>query len=102
MEVEESLRRITSHPGVSGVLIINQDGIPIKTWKLDSEKAVHFASVFSPFVQKAQSLLTSCPVDKESSDDQQLNLIRLRTDKNEIIITPDVSTGYVMITLQDW
>ncbi|KAL0235518.1 hypothetical protein GEMRC1_002100 [Eukaryota sp. GEM-RC1] len=57
MEVEESLRRITSHAGVTGVLIINQDGIPIKSWKLDSEKSVHFASVFSPLVQKAQSLL---------------------------------------------
>ncbi|KAL0212953.1 hypothetical protein RCL1_006579 [Eukaryota sp. TZLM3-RCL] len=98
-EIEEAIRRITSHSGVSGVLVLNQDGIPIKAWKIDSEKAVHYAAVFSPLIPKAQQLLSSC--DSSSSSVSELSLIRLRTEKNEIIIAPDVQTGYVMLVIQD-
>ena len=46
-EVEEAMKRINSHKGVLGVLIVNKDGIPIKTTLEPAETVQHAALVLS-------------------------------------------------------
>ncbi len=45
-EVEETLKRIQSHRGVEGILIVNNDGVPIKS-TLSAEQTTAYASLFA-------------------------------------------------------
>lgn len=42
-EVEETLKRLQSHKGVQGIVIVNSDGIPIRTTLPDTALAVQYA-----------------------------------------------------------
>jgi len=53
-EVEETLRRLKEHKGVQGVVIVNQDGIPIRT-TLKQEETVQYAGLITQLCAKARS-----------------------------------------------
>lgn len=48
-EVEETIKRISSHKGVIGLIVVNQEGIPIRT-TLDNSTTVQYAGAFHFFV----------------------------------------------------
>ena len=43
-EVEETIKRISSHKGVIGLIVVNQEGIPIRT-TLDNSTTVQYAGM---------------------------------------------------------
>ena len=45
-EAEETLKRIQSHRGVTGILIVNKDGVPIKS-TLSPEDTVQYAALIT-------------------------------------------------------
>jgi dynein light chain roadblock-type len=45
-EVEETLKRIRSHRGVEGILIVNNDGVSLKS-TLSAELTTQYASLFA-------------------------------------------------------
>ena len=53
-EAEETLKRIQSHRGVTGILIVNKDGVPIKS-TLSPEDTVQYAALIT------QVRLEICP-----------------------------------------
>jgi dynein light chain roadblock-type len=53
-EVEETLKRLQNHPGVKGVLIVNNDGIPIRT-TLEQATTVQYAGLITQLCAKARS-----------------------------------------------
>ncbi len=53
-EVEETLKRLQSHPGVKGVVIVNNDGIPIRT-TLEQALTVQYAGLITQICSKARS-----------------------------------------------
>jgi dynein light chain roadblock-type len=53
-EVEETLKRLQNHPGVKGVLIVNHDGIPIRT-TLEQATTVQYAGLITQLCSKARS-----------------------------------------------
>ena len=53
-EVEETLKRLEKQKGVIGVVIVNQDGIPIRT-TLDQAKTVQYAGLITQLCAKARS-----------------------------------------------
>ena len=53
-EVEETLRRLQGHKGVQGVVIVNQDGIPIRS-TFDQSVTVQYASLITQLSSKARS-----------------------------------------------
>lgn len=55
-EVEETLKRIQSHRGVEGILIVNNDGVPLKS-TLSAEQTTQYASLFSQLSSKARSVV---------------------------------------------
>lgn len=90
-EIEETLKRIQSHRGVAGVVVINSEGIPIKT-TLDNQTTVQYAGLVSQLVDKAKSVV------REIDATNDLTFLRLRSKKNEIMIAPDKQ--FVLIVIQ--
>ena len=95
--VDETIKRICSHKGVAGVIIVNGDGIPIKT-NLDNAVTVQYAALVSLLVSKTRSA-----VKQLGKDDDDLQTIRVHSKKHEIIIVPDFekSHEYTLIVVQN-
>ena len=55
-EVEEAVKRINSHKGVLGILIVNNDGIPIKT-TLSPTETVQHAALVTHFAKKTKAVI---------------------------------------------
>ena len=78
--------------GVEGVVILSVDGVPIRT-TLDKERTIQFAALFSHLSSKAASLV------KKINERDELQVVRLRSLKHEIIITPEAN--YILIVVQN-
>ena len=90
-EVEEAMKRINSHKGVLGVLIVNKDGIPIKT-TLEPAETVQHAALVTHFAKKTGDVI------KALDPENELTFVRVRSKKHEILIAPDVE--YTLVVLQ--
>ena len=89
--VEETLKRIRSHKGVLGTMIINSDGIPIRT-TLEMDVTVQHAALLTHLAEKARSVI------KELEPTNALTFLRLRSLKHEILVAPD--NDYLLIVIQ--
>mmetsp|Transcript_13900 Transcript_13900/g.33571 ORF Transcript_13900/g.33571 Transcript_13900/m.33571 type:complete len:99 (-) Transcript_13900:620-916(-) len=91
-DVEEAVKRLNSHKGVIGMLIINNDGIPIKT-TLEPAETVQHAALITHFTAKAKSVIRA--LDKNN----ELTFLRIRSRNHEIMIAPD--KDYILVVLQN-
>ncbi|XP_062842667.1 dynein light chain roadblock-type 1 [Trichomycterus rosablanca] len=91
-EVEETLKRIQSQKGVQGIIVVNSEGIPIKT-TLDNSSTVQYASLLHQLVIKARSTV------RDIDPQNDLTFLRVRSKKNEIMIAPD--KDYFLIVIQN-
>ncbi|XP_029358154.1 dynein light chain roadblock-type 1 [Echeneis naucrates] len=91
-EVEETLKRIQGQKGVQGIIIVNSEGIPIKT-TLDNSSTVQYAGLIHQLVMKARSTV------RDIDPQNDLTFMRVRSKKNEIMIAPD--KDYFLIVIQN-
>ncbi len=91
-EVEETMKRIQSHRGVKGVLIVNSEGVPIRS-NLDPVKTDAYAALVSQLALKASSVVRTI----EETD--ELTFFRIRSKMHEIMIAPDKE--YLLIVIQN-
>lgn len=56
-EVEETLKRISSHKGVIGTVIVNVEGVPIRSNLERSEQTAQYASQITDLTRKARSVV---------------------------------------------
>ncbi|KAK5873157.1 dynein light chain roadblock-type 1 [Gymnodraco acuticeps] len=91
-EVEETLKRIQSQKGVQGIIIVNSEGIPVKT-TLDNASTVQYAGLIHQLVMKARSTV------RDIDPQNDLTFLRIRSKKNEIMIAPD--KDYFLIVIQN-
>lgn len=91
-EVEETLKRIQSQKGVLGIIVVNAEGIPIKT-TLDNSTTVQYAALIHQLVLKARSTV------RDMDPQNDLTFLRLRSKKNEIMVAPDKE--YFLIVIQN-
>merc|ERR1712196_433729 len=56
-EVEETLKRISSHKGVIGTVIVNNEGVPIRSNLERSEQTAQYASLITQLTAKARSVV---------------------------------------------
>ncbi|XP_054275632.1 dynein light chain roadblock-type 2 isoform X1 [Macrosteles quadrilineatus] len=91
-EVEETLKRIQSHKGVVGTIVVNAEGIPIKT-TMDNTTTVQYAGLISQLSDKARSVVR----DLDPSND--LTFLRIRSKKHEIMVAPDKE--FILIVIQN-
>lgn len=94
--VEETFKRLQSHKGVIGVIIINSDGIAIRS-TLDNDLTVQYAALMSQFTVKARGVV------KNLDPDNDLKFVRIRSKKHEIMIAPEFekTREYYLVVVQD-
>merc|ERR1711959_422313 len=92
-EVEETLKRISSHKGVIGTVIVNNDGVPIRSNLERSEQTAQYASLITQLTSKARSVVRA--LDPQND----LTFLRIRSKKHEIMVAPDKE--YVLIVIQN-
>jgi dynein light chain roadblock-type len=85
------LQNIGSQPGVLGTVVLaNSTGIPI-TSSLSAADAAQYAALVTAFISRSWSILS------ELVQGQPLQVVRVRTFKNELIIIPDHHITLVII-----
>uniref|UniRef100_A0A3Q1CBG6 Dynein light chain roadblock n=2 Tax=Pomacentridae TaxID=30863 RepID=A0A3Q1CBG6_AMPOC len=85
-------RRIQGQKGVQGIIIVNSEGIPVKT-TLDNSSTVQYAGLIHQLVMKARSTV------RDIDPQNDLTFLRVRSKKNEIMIAPD--KDYFLIVIQN-
>ncbi|KAI5072149.1 hypothetical protein GOP47_0012255 [Adiantum capillus-veneris] len=90
-EVEETFKRVGSHKGVLGTMIMSSMGIPIKS-TMDAPTTMKHAVFLGPLAAKAKHMLHSIDAS------QELTLLRARSIDREVIIVP--KDDFVVIILQ--
>uniref|UniRef100_H3BIH3 Dynein light chain roadblock n=2 Tax=Latimeria chalumnae TaxID=7897 RepID=H3BIH3_LATCH len=91
-EVEETLKRIQSQKGVQGIIVVNAEGIPIKT-TMDNATTVQYTGLIHQLVLKARSTV------RDIDPQNDLTFLRVRSKKNEIMVAPDKE--YFLIVIQN-
>jgi len=91
-EVEETIKRISSHKGVQGILVANFEGVALKS-TLPPALAAQYAGLFSTLVAKARSTVRSLDADND------LVFLRVRTKKHEVMVAPD--REFILVVVQD-
>ncbi|XP_025776696.1 dynein light chain roadblock-type 2 [Puma concolor] len=91
-EVEETLKRIQSHKGVMGTMVVNAEGIPIRT-TLDNSTTVQYAGLLHQLTMKAKSTV------RDIDPQNDLTFLRIRSKKHEIMVAPDKE--YLLIVIQN-
>uniref|UniRef100_A0A8C5QN22 Dynein light chain roadblock-type 1 n=1 Tax=Leptobrachium leishanense TaxID=445787 RepID=A0A8C5QN22_9ANUR len=78
---EKTLKRIQGQKGVLGIIVVNSEGIPIKS-TMDNGSTLQYASLMHQLVMKARSSVR----DIDCQND--LTFLRIRSKKNEIMVAP--------------
>ena len=91
-ECEETIRRIRSHRGVKGVLIVDTAGVPIYS-SLSAAETTDVAAHVSQLASKARGVVRC--LDPEND----LTFLRIRSKKHEIMVSPD--KDYSLIVIQN-
>ncbi|MCO5557974.1 hypothetical protein L7F22_011548 [Adiantum nelumboides] len=91
-EVEETFKRVASHKGVLGTMIMSSMGIPLKS-TMDAPTTLKHAVFLGPLAAKAKHMLHSIDAS------QELTLLRARSIDREVIIVPQ--DDFVIIILQN-
>ena len=91
-EVEETLKRIQSHRGVTGILIVDLNGVVIKS-NMSGDEAKEHAALISQLASKASSMVRTLDAQND------LTFLRIRTRKYEIMVAPDKE--YILIVIQN-
>ncbi|KAL9657080.1 hypothetical protein ABK040_002706 [Willaertia magna] len=92
-EIDETLKRIKSHKGVEGIVIVNSEGIPIRSDFLSDDVKVKYAANITQLVAKARSVV------RDLNPQNDLTFLRVRTKIHEILIAPDKE--YILIVIQN-
>ena len=91
-EVEETLKRINSHKGVQGIVIVNTEGIPIRS-TLEPAEATRHAALLMMLSMKARAAV------RELDGMNDLTFLRIRTKKHEILVAPE--KDFTLIVVQN-
>lgn len=94
--VEDTFKRLQTHKGVQGVVVLNGDGIAIRS-TFDADTTVQYAALVSQFTVKARCAIKNLDCENE------LQFLRIRSKKHEIMIAPEFEAGheYSMVVVQD-
>lgn len=90
--MEETLKRIQSQKGVQGIIVVNSEGIPIKS-TIDNATTIQYAGLMHSFIMKARSTV------RDIDPQNDLTFLRIRSKKNEIMVAPD--KDYFLIVIQN-
>lgn len=91
-EIEETMKRLTSHQGVQSIVIMNNEGVPIRTVPaMESKDSVLYPALLLPLIDQARGIIKSL----DPTNDYQN--MRIRSKKNEILIYPEKDYSLVVV-----
>ena len=91
-EVEETLKRINSHKGVQGIVIVNSEGVPIRS-TIDQSLTTQYAANLTQLAAKARSVV------RDLDPQNDLTFLRIRSKKHEIMVAPEKE--FLLIVVQN-
>jgi len=92
-EIEDTMKRLTAHKGVQSVVVMNSDGIPIRTVPaMEAKDAVLYPALLSGLVDQAKNMIKSLDPTNE------FQTMRIRSNKNEILVYPEKE--YTLVVVQ--
>ncbi|KAK4519462.1 uncharacterized protein ATC70_009698 [Mucor velutinosus] len=92
IDVDETLKRISSKKGVKAVVILNNEGQAIRS-TMDHDMTKQYGQLISSLVQQTRTTVATL------DDQNELTFMRVRTKKHEIMIAPDHE--YLLIVVQN-
>jgi dynein light chain roadblock-type len=95
-EIEETLTRIKSHKGVEGILIMNKvTGMIIKSTLTEDQSKTH-ASFISSLSERCDLMI---PTLEDEDHDDELQFLRIRTRKKEIMVATEGE--FLLVVIQN-
>ena len=89
-EVEETLQRLVGLKGVLGSVVMTMTGKTIRS-TLDTTTTSQVSGFMGTLVQLAKNRL------KDMDPDTELNLLKLRTNKHQFVVVPDVDWLLIVV-----
>ncbi|XP_051789676.1 dynein light chain roadblock-type 2-like [Erpetoichthys calabaricus] len=89
-EVEETLKRIQSHKGVVGTIVVNAQGIPIRT-TLDNSTTLQYAALLRQITILARGTV------RDIDPQNDLTFLRMRSKKHEVMVGLDKDFLFVVV-----
>ncbi|XP_014246023.1 dynein light chain roadblock-type 2-like [Cimex lectularius] len=93
-ELDDTLKKVQMHKGVIGLIVINGEGVPIRS-TLDTNVTVQYAALITHLCDKARSAV------RDLDPNNDLTFLRLRSRKQEILVAPEKSYVLIVIQVQD-
>ena len=90
-QFEETLGKLSSFPGVQGVIITNNEGLPIAS-TLQSEQTENSAALVTALIGKAKGTV-------RDMSNGQLNWIQMDTTNGEVFVAPE--DEYIVVVLRE-
>ncbi|XP_065177193.1 dynein light chain roadblock-type 2-like isoform X1 [Sycon ciliatum] len=91
-DVDEIIKRMQKHKGVVGLVVVNDEGIPVRT-TLDNATTVQYSGLIQQLVAKSRGVIR----DLDPVND--LCFLRVKSKKHEIMVAPE--NDYLLIVVQD-
>jgi len=89
-EVEDTIKRLAAHKGVTGIIIVNCEGIPVRT-TFDNSTSLHYATQMHMLTSKARSTV------RDLDPQNDLTFLRIRSRKSEIMVAPDKEYSLIVV-----
>ena len=90
-EADETFKRLIACPGVQGIVVVNNEGIPIRSTFSHAQTTLYVGLIHG-FTSKAKACI------KEMDHQNDVTFLRLRSHKDEILVAPDKE--FTMIVVQ--
>eukprot|EP00762_Andalucia_godoyi_P006909 ANDGO_08272.mRNA.1 hypothetical protein GUITHDRAFT_93470 len=91
--VDELVNRMSGTPGVEGIVILNADGIPVKSTLPDRQQDLAYAALICDLVAKGRQAVRML----DALGDDTVQTIRLRSEQYEIVIAPEKDVTMIII-----
>ncbi|KAI9597690.1 hypothetical protein BDF19DRAFT_434175 [Syncephalis fuscata] len=92
--IEETVDRIASRKGVHGVVILNRQGMAVRS-TLPIDMTRQYAHLLNGLVQQTRNVVQ----DLDSENQNDLTFLRIRTKKHEIMVAP--GPEYLLVVIQN-
>lgn len=87
------MKRLMSHKGVQAAVLMNSEGIPIRTAPaMESKDSVLYPALLAPLMEKTKTMV------KMLDPTNEFQTLRIRSVKNEILVYPEKE--YTLVVVQ--
>ena len=91
--IEETIKKITTHKGIEGIILSDAEGVPIKNHIISEDDKIYaISTAVSALVKKYKPLISELV-------GEDLKLIRIKTKVNELMVVPE--DDFLLIVIQN-